>query len=271
MRKKFNFYHFQISAFKHAVFVAILLTTITFIPGTLEVKNFFFPNLQAATITNDQKEITEIADEILSGRFCPCQCGNYLPNSSKFPACFGCSVGKAEITHVLESLEAGKKPLSVSLELMTPVIIEVFSDYTNKDISQIWNLVKRVSNELHQTRVVLRTPGFTLEARRAIKLAECARLNGKFNIIQRALIDHQGSWNWKTLVNLASQNRYNVEQIEACIDIVDVKAQIAKDLQHAKERNIRVYPTITVNRRTIPNTAYAIRKSIEKILLEDSI
>ncbi|MGR3319101.1 MAG: DsbA family protein [Candidatus Anammoxibacter sp.] len=271
MSKKIDFYHFPVSAFKIAVLVVILLATITFMPGTLEVPSFFIPNLKAETILKDQKEITEIADEILSGRFCPCQCGNYLPNSSKSPACFGCSVGKAEITHVLESLEAGRKPLSVSMELMTPVIIEVFADYTNKDISQIWNLVKRVSNELHQTRVVLRTPGFTLEGRRAIKLAECARLNGKFNIIQAALIDHQGPWDWKTLANLASQNRYNVEQIEACIDVIDVKAQIAKDLQHAKERNIRIYPTITVNRQTIPNTAYAIRKSIEKIILENSI
>ncbi|MGR3177698.1 MAG: DsbA family protein [Candidatus Anammoxibacter sp.] len=271
MNKKINFYHFSVSAFKYAVFAVILSATITFIPGTLKVQSFLFPVLKAATIANDQKEIAEIANEILSGKLCPCQCGNYLPNSSKPPACFGCSVGKAEITHVLESLVAGKKPLSVSMELMTPVIIEIFSDYTNKDISQIWNLVKRVSNELHQTRVVLRTPGFTLEARRAIKLAECARLNGKFNIIQAALIDHQGSWDWETLANLAGQNHYNVEQIEACLDIVDVQAQIAKDLQHAKERDIRVYPTITVNRRTIPNTAYAIRKSIERILLEDSI
>ena len=272
MSKKINFYHFTGSVVKYAAFVLILFAPITLAPERSAISGFFLPNLEAETILKDQQDITEIADEILAGKLCPCQCGNYLPNSSKSPACFGCSVGKAEITHVLESLEAGRSPLSISMELMAPVIVEVFADYTSKNISQVWNLAKRVSNELHQTRVVLRTPGYTLEAQRAIKLAECARLNGQFNIMQRALIDHQGPWDWKTLSNIASQNRYNVKQMEACLDIIDVQAQIAKDLQHAKERNIRAsYPTITVNRQTIPNTAYAIRKSIEKIILEDSI
>ncbi|MGR3219848.1 MAG: DsbA family protein [Candidatus Anammoxibacter sp.] len=271
MNKNINFSYFLRVGVKYTAFVCVLLAAIVFISETFEVSSVFTPNLKAATIIKDRKEIAEIASEILSDKLCPCQCGNYLPNNSKSPACFGCSVGKAEITHVLESLEAGRTPLSVSMDLMTPVIIEVFADYTNNDVSQIWNLVKRVSGELHQTRVVLRTPGFTLEGRRAVKLAECARLNGQFNTMQTALIDHQGPWDRETLVNLAGKNRYNVKQIEACLDILDVNAQTAKDLQHAKERNIRTYPTVTINRQKIPNTAYAIRRSIEKIILKDSI
>ncbi|MBO1223601.1 MAG: thioredoxin domain-containing protein [Candidatus Scalindua sediminis] len=247
------------------------LLTAALIFGTLVISQSFNQECEAESARIDQEEIVKMAEEILAGRHCPCQCGRYLPGSSLSPACFGCSVGKAEITYVLESLEAGKKPTEIIMDLSSPVIIDVFADYTNENISKVWKLAKRVSSELHKIRVVLRTPGLTAEARRAIKLAECARLIGHCSVIQEALINHQGPWDWDTLINLTEHYGMDPERIRACVDGIDIDAQITKDQQHAEERGIRTYPTITINRQITANSEQAIRKAIQKVLLEQSI
>ncbi len=61
------------------------------------------------------------------------------------------------------------------------------------------------------------------------------------------------------------------ERIRACVDGIDIDAQIIKDQQHAEERDIGTYPTITINRQITANSEQAIRKAIEKVLLEQSI
>ncbi|MFQ5965548.1 MAG: DsbA family protein [Candidatus Scalinduaceae bacterium] len=245
--------------------------TVILIIGTLAVSQSFNQECEAESTKIDKEEINKMAEEILAGRHCPCQCGRYLPGSSLSPACFGCSVGKAEITYVLESLEAGRKATEIIMDLSSPVIIDVFADYTNGNISKVWKLVKRVSSELHKVRVVLRTPGLTVEARRAIKLAECARLSGNCSVVQESLINHQGPWDWDTLIKFMEHHGQDPEQIRACVDGIDIDAQITKDQQHAEERGIRTYPTITINRQITANSEQAIRKAIEKVLLEQSI
>ncbi|ODS34614.1 MAG: hypothetical protein SCARUB_00194 [Candidatus Scalindua rubra] len=247
------------------------LIIIAFILVVVLVPQSISQKCEAETTKTAQKEIIEIANEILANRRCSCQCNNYLPGSSKIPACFGCSAGKAEITYVLESLKAGKKAREIVLNLNSPILIDVFADYTNANISKVWKLVKTVSDELHQNRVVLRTPGLTAEARRAIKLAEYARLSGNFCKIQEALIDHNGPWDWDTLIKLAAQHDMDTEQIRAYADEINIDAQIVKDQEHAKERGIDTYPTTTINNHITSNTDTAIRQAIEKILLEHSI
>ncbi len=256
---------------KLSLFTSMFLLATIFIPGTFLVSRSFSQELETETIKIDQEEITKMADAVLTNRHCPCQCGNYLPSSRKSSACFGCSVGKAEITYVLESLKAGMKPREIIMDLNSPVLIEIFADYTDKSVLKVWQRIKKVAVELHQTRVVLRTPGLTVEARRAIRLAECARLNGKFTIIQDILIKHQGPWDRHTLIILVTKYGQNQKQIQACIDEINIDAQIAKDQQHAEERGIVVYPTITINRQVTPNTERSIRQTIERIILEGSI
>ena len=248
-----------------------LILTATLIFGVLVISRSLYQECEAESARIDQKEIVKMAEKILAGRHCPCQCGRYLPGSSLPPACFGCSVGKAEITYVLESLEAGRKATEIIMDLGSPVIIDVFADYTNENISKVWKLVKRVSSELHKIRVVLRTPGLTVEARRAIKLAECARLIGHCSVIQESLINHQGPWDWNTLIKLTEHHGMDPKQIRACVDGINIDAQITKDQQHAEERGIRTYPTITINRQITASSEQAIRKAIEKVLLEQSI
>ncbi len=225
----------------------------------------------AETNNTDQDEIIEKANKILADRHCPCQCGNYLPGSPILPACFGCSVGKTEITYVLESLEVGNEVKDIIMDLSSPVIVNVFSDYTNEHLAGIWKLAKGVSEELHQKRVVLRAPGLLLDAQRAIRVAECARLGESFSMVQEALINHQGPWDLNTLFQLTEQFGLESEQTRSCVDRIDIDQQTAKDRQHAREHGINVLPTITVNSMKVPSTEQAIRKAIEKVLHESGV
>ena len=265
-------YHLLNTLVKHSLRYLLFLIIVIFIFEVLPVTQSIYPECNAEeTTTTQQEKFIESADEILANRKCPCQCNNYLPGSSNLPACFGCSAGKAEISYVLESLESGKETGEIVLNLDSPIIIDIFADYTNPNISKVWKLAKTVSSELHQRRVVLRPPGLTMEAQRAIKIAEYARFNGKFSIIQEALINHNGPWEWRTLINLVAQYDQVPQNINEYINSIEIEQQIAKDQQHAKERGIESYPTITINNIIVPGTDTAIRQAIEKILLQHSI
>lgn len=255
---------------KHSLRTFLLLISVIFffevVPGTQAI----YPECEAEE-TIQQDEYIELIDEILANRKCPCQCGNYLPGSSNLPACFGCSAGKAEISYVLESLESGKETGEIVMNLDSPIIIDIFAEYTDPNISKVWNLAKTVSSELHQRRVVLRPPGLTKEAQRAIKIAEYARFIGKFSIIQEALINHNGPWDWRTLIDLVARYDQIPQNINDYINSITIEQQIAKDQQHARERGIESYPTITINNIITPDTDTAIRQTIGKILLGHSI
>ena len=269
---KINFYNFLNTLVKHSLRTFLLLISVIFIFEVVPVSQSIYPECEAEETTAiHQNEIVESADEILADRKCPCQCNNYLPGSSTLPACFGCSAGKAEISYVLESLVSGMKTTDIMMNLNSPIIIDIFADYTNPNISKVWKLAKTVSNELHQRRVVLRTPGLTKEAQRAIKIAEYARFRGNFSIIQEALINHNGPWDWRTLIDLVAKYDQIPQNINDYINSIEIDQQIAKDQQHAMERGIESYPTITINNIIIPDTDTDIRQAIERILLEHSI
>jgi len=257
---------------KNTLRTFILLVTAIFIFGAVPVTQSIYQECEAQeTATAQQDEIIELVEEILANRKCPCQCGKYLPNSPNLPACFGCSAGKAEISYVLESLESGKNSDEILLNLDSPIIVDIFADYTNPNTPKLWKLAKTVSTELHQRRVVLRPPGLTMEAQRAIKIAEYARFIGKFSIIQEALINHNGPWEWRTLIDLVAKYDQIPKKINDFINSITIDQQIAKDQQHAMERGVDSYPTITINNVIVPDTDTAIRQTIEKILLEHSI
>ena len=255
---------------KHSLRTFILLISVIFVFEAVPVTQAIYQECEAEEIIQ-QDEIIELIDEILANRKCPCQCGKYLQGSPNLPACFGCSAGKAEISYVLESLESGKETDEIILNLDSPIIIDIFVDYTNPNVSKVWDLAKTVSSELHQRRVVLRPLGFTREAQRAIKIAEYARFPGKFSIIQEALINHNGPWDWRTLIDLVARYVQIPQNINEYINSIEIEQQIAKNHQHARERGIDSYPTITINNIIVPDTDTAIRQAIEKILLDHTI
>ncbi len=257
------------ASFRYLLFTFLITTAFVLI--ILFNPNSFTQQCEAETTGNLKNKIVEKADKILSNRRCPCQCNNYLPDSARSPACFGCSAGKAEINFVLESLESGREAIEILMDLNSPIIIDIFADYTNKDIAKVWKLVKTVSRKLNQSRVVLRTPGFTTEARRAVKIAEYARLDGNFSNIQDAMINHNGPWDWDTLIAFVARQDQDPVQIQEYVNEIDIDAQIAKDQQHAKERGVEVFPTTTINNQITVNTENAIQRTIKNILLEHSI
>ncbi|MFQ5685899.1 MAG: DsbA family protein [Candidatus Scalindua sp.] len=271
---KIKSYNLLNTLIKHSLRTFLLLIIAIYVFEVLPVTQAIYPECEAEeeeTTTANQNEFIELADEILANRKCPCQCGKYLPGSSNLPACFGCSAGKAEISYILESLESGKETGEIVMNLDSPIIIDVFADYTNPNIYKVWNLARTVSSDLHQRRVVLRPPGLTREAQRAIKIAEYARFRGNFSTIQEAMIKHNGPWDWRTLINLVAQYDQIPQQINVYINSIEIDQQIAKDQQHARERGIESYPTISINNIIVPDTDTAIRQTIEKILLEHSI
>ncbi len=224
-----------------------------------------------AAESNLETEVDNIVKDLSNDRRCPCQCNHYLPGSDNSPACFGCSVGKAEITYIKESLKAGKKPRDIVIDLTSPIIVNIFSDYTNDDIPDVWKLANDVSNGLGHLRIVLRAPGLTDESRRAIKLAEYARKKGKFREIQNTLINHQGPWDIDTLCGLMSEHGLDKEEILLNFEKVKIEAQVRKDQHHAIENSIQKFPTIVINRQITANSKEAIHQAIQNTLLKNSI
>lgn len=229
------------------------------------------PSTIAGGVASEGRAKTEAAEKILRNRHCPCGCGSYLPGSRNEPACFGCSVGKAEISRVLEALVAGRSQGDIAMELNETVLVNVFADYTNPDLLEIWQRAVRVAGEFRQHRVVLRTPGRTEDARRAIKLAECARAGHKFSQVQQALMRHLGPWDQETLIELAKREGLNPKNVRKCLGQHDISAQIAKDKEHAKRFGAQRLPAISVNQQLIPTTVEAIRRAIRQTLEDGTI
>lgn len=211
------------------------------------------------------------ANDILADRGCPCGCGRYLPGSNHAPACFGCSVGKTEISRVSEGLRDGRQPAEIILELGESGLIDVFADYTDKDLPEVWGMARRTAAGLGQHRVTLRTPGHSDDARRAIRLAECARDGGRFFAVQQSLVDHDGPWDVETLLRLADGHGLDTNVVRKCLEKKRIRAQVDKDNQHAQWFGIRRYPGLAVNRQAIDATPAALRKAILQLIEDESI
>lgn len=202
---------------------------------------------------------------------CPCGCGNNLPGSDSSPVCFGCSVGKAEIARLEEGLATGHSRAELLIRSQEQIIIDVFSDYSDSKLSATWDRALRAAAETGQHRVVLRTPGRTEIARRAVAAAECARLQGRFAEMQRALIDHRGPWDVAALADMAERIGMDRGRVMTCIMSVDIHPQILKDREHAANRSIHRYPTITINREKVIDQEAAMRRVIRRLLSDDSL
>lgn len=222
-----------------------------------------FPFLTAAQ--------TEKANEILTNRKCPCGCGNYLPGSGQDRTCFGCSVGKTEISRVVANIADGRSPGDIILDLGDPVLVDVFADYTNENLREVWKMAQETAASLGQHRIVLRTIGRTEEARNAIRLAECARQHGKFFEMQEVLIAHTGPWDSDALVLMGEKMGLEADDVRNCIKRENIDQQIAKDKEHARTFGIRGFPAIAVNREVVVPTPEILKKSIRDILEDDSI
>jgi predicted DsbA family dithiol-disulfide isomerase len=207
----------------------------------------------------------------INSTLCPCGCGNYLPGSRSKPTCFGCSVGKAEIARLEEGLAAGDSRVALLMQTKESIIIDVFADYSDSDLSTTWNRAQRVAKETGQHRVVLRTPGRTEVARRAVAAVECARLQGRFSEMQKALIEHEGPWDVSALADIAQRLGLHRQTIQTCMMTADIHPQILKDREHSGNRSIQRYPTITINREIVINQDGALKRAVQRLLSQGSL
>ena len=130
---------------------------------------------------------------------------------------------------------------------------------------------KRLSTKESLSQQVVEALGRTGDARRAIKLAECARRKSMFSKIQGALIEHSGPWDERTLMDLALEHGMNEEQLSDCLRQVEVGAQIVKDRQHAVMLKVERTPVVSVNRKLSLPTDEDLRRAIRKVVMKESI
>lgn len=215
------------------------------------------------------RSVTQLIDDTL----CPCQCGNFLPGSSRSPACFGCSVGKAMVSRILEASAKGRPLSEILLNSTDPVLVDIFADYTDPRLQKIWQDATRAAEESGGTVVVVvRTPAHTPASRRVLQLLDCARASGRFDAVHTALIHHRGDFGRETLIRLGAKQGLDTQALESCMARPDsLDTQIEKDRQHAEERGLRLFPAVTVDRRPVPADYSSIRRAIQKALLAKTL
>lgn len=206
---------------------------------------------------------------ILSNHTCPCGCGSTLPGGDAL-ACFGCSVAKAEVSFIRENLANGLSMFDIVIALGEPALIEIFADYTDPQLGATWKRAQRIASEFDQHRVVLRAPAETVQALRALELAECARQFHHFSRVRDALVEYTGPWGREALLSLAEEQGLAREATRQCLGSVDVADQIAKDRQHADQRRIRHFPAVSVNRALVFDSEESIRAAVRKVVLDKS-
>jgi len=244
------------------VFLSIGVLVLFLAAGATEVR---------AADPPEQETLSPEVIKIIKDRLCPCGCGRYLPGGPSEPSCFGCSVGKAEVTRVVEGLASGLRSSDIILQLGEPVTVDVYSDYTDPALRELWSQAARVAAEFNQHRIIVRAPGETDDARRALRAVECARSSGLFSRMQRALMAHDGPWDKETLVELAVKEGVDRDRAQSCIGGTSVRKQWQKDRQHAAIYDVPSYPSISVNRVPVDSSEEAIRRAIHSVLRDDSI
>jgi hypothetical protein len=198
---------------------------------------------------------------------CPCGCGSQLPGSSGGQACFGCSVGKAEISRLQEGLVRGLSQAALLVAMESDVMVDVFADYSDRNLPRVWAMVCEAAEEAQVGRVVLRTPGRTRDDRRAVALVECARDQETFSRMQERLVKHMGPWDEATLLKVAAEEGLDTALAFDCLQLKDVQPQVLKDRQHATQRGFDRFPAVSVNRKTVRASESALRDALREAVV----
>jgi hypothetical protein len=201
---------------------------------------------------------------------CPCGCGNQLPGSTGGRACFGCSVGKAEVSRLQEGLARGDSRTALLLAMESDVLVDVFADYSDRNLPRVWAMVRKAAEAAQIGRVVLRTPGRTRGDRRAVALVECARDQGMFSRMQERFVKHTGPWDDISLLRIAADEGLDTTLAFDCLQLKDVQQQVAKDRQHATQRNLHRFPAVSVDRTSVRASEAALREALREAVARRS-
>jgi protein-disulfide isomerase len=231
---------------------------------------FFWFGLGPAPLAGQPQELERRTRTIVAGAFCTCGCGSSLPGDEP-GACFGCSVGKSELSFVRSSLLAGQSAGEIMLALAEPVTVSVYGDYDDPGLAAVWRQSKRVADEFEQHRVVMRTPARSPIALFAVKVVECAREQDRFEPVRDAMIEYEGPWQEPRLRAIARDHGVDEQGLDACLPDVDVRGQVEKDTLHARRARITRFPAVVVNGEAIRGGEAVLRAAVDAIVREGSI
>ena len=219
-------------------------------------------------LTEDQ---ARVAREMIHSRHCVCRCGRWLPASRYQPSCFGCSVGKWDMTYIIEGLTAGRSRADIAIDLTDDTLVDVFADYDHPELPTTWSRATRIAKEFGVDRVVLRPLGRTESALRAVRLVEFARHNGRFTAMHEQLVAHDGPWDSDTLTEFAEKLGLDADVAVEYMRNASVEAQINKNRQHVDIDGIDALPAVSVNRDKVANTDDAVRRAILAAVMDSSM
>jgi len=212
----------------------------------------------------------DIPWELFKAARCHCGCGDVLKGNPNGTPCFGCSVSRSEHAFIQESLASGRDAKKVLIDLYQLTLVEVFADYIDPGVGEIWARARGEADKLGQHRVVFRSPARTPVAWRALEVVECGRTLGRFSAVQTAFIEHEGPWDDTTLFLLATGAGVGSNMLQECMRRIDIKPQVAKDREHVVTRDLRQWPAIAVNRKTVPDDSALIRAAIRAELMKEA-
>jgi len=150
------------------------------------------------------------------------------------------------------------------------VVVDVFADYSDRNLPRVWATVRKAAEEAQVGRVVLRTPGRTRGDRRAVAIVECARDQGLFSRMQERLVTHMGPWDDGTMLKIAAEEGVDTALAFDCLQLKDVQQQVEKDRQHATQRSLHRFPAVSVDRQRVRATEAALRDALRDAVAQRS-
>ena len=216
---------------------------------------------------------TELLEQALRGRDCPCPCGRTLAN------CFGCSAAKSDFTEAEKLILDGLSPAEVKQRLDPPVMLLVWVDYTDPAGRNLLRDLDLINSEFGSMVRVRRRyfpvdPQDLGEWRRAICALEMSRPLGKYEIAHQFLVRDDGL-SWEKKMNRFSQETgVTVEAVEQALSEQRYEAQIRKDLTAGPTQyGVTGSPYLMINGSVLPagHSFPAIRAGVVEVLLLASL
>lgn len=148
------------------------------------------------------------------------------------------------------------------------VSVVEFFDYNCGYCKQVANDVDRLINEEKNVRVIFKElPILSETSEEASRYALAADKQGKYLEYHKALMNHQGSINEDVLTKTAKDIGLNVEQLKKDANTQDIRDQLAKNVELARELGVRGTPFFVIGRQKIPG-ALGFTKMKEALVQE---
>lgn len=133
------------------------------------------------------------------------------------------------------------------------VTVLVFSDYNCGYCKQVLTSLREVMKADPGLRLyVLELPILGPDSVEAARLALAANAQGKYEKLHRALIEHRGRMDAKTLLSIAQAEGLDVERLKKDAQSADVERIIAQSYGLAEALGVSGTPAFVIGQRLVP-------------------